>query len=404
MLTVKTPDEALEVIRGSFCCIAGEENVPLDQAAGRVLCKDIYASEYVPGFDRSTVDGYAVRAADTFGCTDAIPAILEKQAGIEMGSGAEPLRQGCCAPIPTGGALPEGADAAVMQELAEDYGDGTVGITKPAAPGMNIIYRGDDVYPGKPVLKRGKVLSARHIGALAAMGMCEVPVYERIRVGIISTGDELVEVEKTPAAGQIRDVNTAMLAALCREMGCDTVEYGIVRDEEKLIGSMLDRALNECHMVLMSGGSSVGEKDAACRIMAARGEILFHGIAMKPGKPTILCKSGKKPVIGLPGHPGATFLVSRLLLPQLLCSIGGREVRRYPVQARLAEPVSANHGRAQYTAVKLMDNGENVVAVPARGQSGLITNLAYSDGFFCIPRDTEGAAAGETVQVYLYDN
>ena len=228
--------------------------------------------------------------------------------------------------------------------------------------------------------------------------------YERIRVGIISTGDELVEVEKTPAAGQIRDVNTAMLAALCREMGCDTVEYGIVRDEEKLIGSMLDRALNECHMVLMSGGSSVGEKDAACRIMAARGEILFHGIAMKPGKPTILCKSGKKPVIGLPGHPGAAFLVSRLLLPQLLCSIGGRKVRRYPVQARLAEPVSANHGRAQCTAVKLMDNGENVVAVPARGQSGLITNLAYSDGFFCIPRDTEGAAAGETVQVYLYDN
>ena len=187
MLTVKTPDEALEVIRGSFCCIAGEENVPLDQAAGRVLCKDIYASEYVPGFDRSTVDGYAVRAADTFGCTDAIPAILEKQAGIEMGSGAEPLRPGCCAPIPTGGALPEGADAAVMQELAEDYGDGTVGITKPAAPGMNIIYRGDDVYPGKPVLKRGKVLSARHIGALAAMGIWEVPVYERIRVGIIST-------------------------------------------------------------------------------------------------------------------------------------------------------------------------------------------------------------------------
>ena len=148
-------------------------------------------------------------------------------------------------------------------------------------------------------------------------------------------------------AGQIRDVNTAMLAAVCREMGCDTVKYGIVRDEEKLIGSMLDRALNECHMVLMSGGSSVGEKDAACRIMAARGEILFHGIAMKPGKPTILCKSGKKPVIGLPGHPGAAFLVHGCCCRSCFASNRRREVKQFPYKARLAEPVSRNHGRAQ---------------------------------------------------------
>ncbi len=396
MLTVKTPEEALEAISASFRCIAGEENVPLEQGLRRVLCKDICASEYVPGFDRSTVDGYAVRAADTFGCTDAIPAILKKQAGIEMGRGAEPLSAGCCAPIPTGGALPMGADAAVMQEFAEDYGDGTVGITRPVAPGMNVIYKGDDVYPGKPVLKKGSVLSARHIGALAAMGICEAPVYERLRIGIISTGDELVEVEKTPAEGQIRDVNTAMLCALCAEMGCDTVKYGIVRDDEKLIGDMLDRALGECHAVLMSGGSSVGEKDAACRIMAARGDILFHGVAMKPGKPTILCRCGEKPVIGLPGHPGAAFLVSRLLLPRLLCSIGGREAAQYPVSARLKEPVAANHGRAQYTAVKLTEDGEGIALFTHLSMDIFLRNLSHRRKYI-FTAEARGTTAAQAV-------
>lgn len=403
MLTVKTPEEVFTVMEAAFPPRPRSEEVPLDAARGRVLCAPVTAAEFVPGFDRSTVDGYAVRSADTFGCSDAIPAILRLQGEIAMGEGAGgALESGCCAAVPTGGAIPEGADAAVMLEYTEDYGDGTIGICKSAAPGSNLIFKGDDVRPGQTVLPAGRRLTAQDIGALAALGVARVPVCRRPVVGILSTGDELVPVEDTPGDGQVRDVNSAMLRALVEEAGAEAVGFGILRDDEALLGRTLDEALAACDVVLISGGSSVGVKDAACRVLEDRGQVLFHGIAMKPGKPTILGSAGGKPVFGLPGHPVAAFFVAQLFVRPLLDRLTGHTSRRYAVPARLTEAVSANHGRAQYMGVFLSERDGIRWASPIRGKSGLITTLAGSDGYFCIPRDCEGAAAGETVEVWLY--
>ena len=404
MLTVKTPEETAALIRSSFPSgITGTEEVPLDRALGRVLAADVTAEEYVPGFDRSTVDGYAVRSADTFGCSDAMPALLKLQGEVLMGEGAAMvLRPGECVAVPTGGAIPEGADTAVMIEYTEDYGDGTVGILKSAAPGENMIFRGDDMRPGDTVLSRGRKLTPSDIGSLAAMGVVSVSAARKPVVGIVSTGDELVPITQTPAEGQIRDVNSALLAALVIDAGAEPLSFGILKDDEALLGRTLDEALERCDMVLISGGSSVGMKDATCRVMEDRGEVLLHGIAMKPGKPTILGKVGGKPVFGLPGHPVAAFFVSELFVRPLIARLMGREVHLRTVTARLAEAVSANHGRAQYMGVFLSDENGEFTARPIHSKSGLITSLAGSDGFFCISRDCEGLPAGVAVEVRLY--
>lgn len=404
MLTVLTPEEALQTIRAAFSPCLAAETVELSAACGRVLFRDVAAAEYVPGFDRSTVDGYAVRAADTFGCSDALPALLRRQGEIAMGAAADAaLAPGCCMAIPTGGALPPGADAAAMLEYAEDYGDGTVGILKPVAPGENLIFRGDDVRPGQTVLSAGRRLTPQDIGALAALGVTEVAVRQRPLVGIISTGDELVPAEATPGPGQVRDVNAPMLRALLASAGAETRCFGILKDDEQLLQETLDRALAACDAVLISGGSSVGQKDATCRVIGQRGALLFHGVAMKPGKPTILGKVGDKAVFGLPGHPAAAAFTAQLFVLPLLDRLAGRAGAQYAVTAVLTEPVSANHGRAQYMGVSLTRRGGTVYAAPIRSKSGLITALAGADGWFCIPRDCEGVPAGEQIEVFLYE-
>lgn len=404
MLTVKTPDEALEIIQTAFRPLdRPAEAVPLSAALGRVLAGDVTAGEYVPGFDRSTVDGYAVRAADTFGCSDALPALLTRAGEVRMGEGAAlTVAPGTCAAVPTGGALPRGADAVQMVEYAEDYGDGTVGILKSVAPGNNLIFRGDDVKPGDLVLRRGRRLEPQDVGALAALGAAQVPAVPAVRVGILSTGDELVPPQAVPGPGQVRDVNSALVAAVMEQAGAAVTAYGIVRDDETLLRGAVGRALDECDLVLLSGGSSVGEKDASCRVMACFGEILFHGVAMKPGKPTILARAGNKPIMGLPGHPVAALFCTHLFVCPLLARLEGRTWKRRQVTARLTESVGANHGRAQYTGVFLNEGPEGLLAVPIRGKSGLITALAGSDGYFCIPRDCEGLPAGGEVLVTVF--
>ena len=402
MLHVKTPEEVLALIETEFVPVAGTEYVSLAAAKGRVLAEDIAATEYVPDFDRSTVDGYAVRARDTFGCTDAIPAILPLQGEVLMGQGAQFLLDAeSCVTVPTGGAVPRGADSVVMLEYTEDYGDGTIGISKSAAPGQNMIFRGDDVYPGKVILRRGRVLSSQDIGALAAIGRVQVPVAKKLTVGVISTGDELVPPEAVPGPGQVRDVNSPMLEAMLTAFGVTVINYGIVIDDEALLTEKVAKAAAECDAVLLSGGSSVGVKDAACRIIQAMGVLLLHGIAIKPGKPTILGKAGVKPLMGLPGHPVAAYFVTKLFVLPLLSRLMGRTSENYTVTARIAESVSANHGRAQYHCCRLERGAGTLIAHPIRGTSGLITTLAGTDGYFCIARDCEGLPQGAEIQVTI---
>ena len=404
MLQVITPEEVLRLIRESFTPLSGlEETVGLDRALGRVLARDICAGEYVPGFDRSTVDGYAVRAADTFGCGEAVPAVLALAGQVAMGrGGGDALAPGSCRGIPTGGALPPGADCAVMAEYTEDYGDGTVGVLRPGAPGQNVIFRGDDVYPGKRVFRRGRRLAPQDIGALAAMGVVRVPVARRLRIGVLSTGDELVPPEAAPGPGQVRDVNRPMLCALLEGEGIQAVDWGIAADDETMLLQTVERALRDCDGLWISGGSSVGQKDALCRVLETVGELLFHGVAMKPGKPALLARAGDKPLAGLPGHPAAAYFVARLFLLPLLDRLQGRERAGWTVTARLRENVGANHGRAQYTCVRLEREGGTVWARPLRSKSGLITTLAEADGYFCIDRDCEGMSRGTAVEVTVW--
>ena len=400
MLHVKTPEEVLALIETEFAPVAGSELVSLTAAMGRVLAEDIAATEYVPDFDRSTVDGYAVRARDTFGCTDSIPAILPLQGEVLMGEGAEfDLNPEECVAVPTGGALPKGADSVVMVEYTEDYGDGTIGISKSAAPGQNMIFRGDDVFPGKVILKKGRVLSCQDIGALAAIGRVRVPVVKKITVGVISTGDELVPPEVTPGPGQVRDVNSPMLEAMLSTFGVQVINYGIVIDNEALLTEKVQKAAAECDAVLLSGGSSVGVKDAACRIIETMGKLLLHGIAIKPGKPTIIGKAGVKPLVGLPGHPVAAYFVTKLFILPLLGRLMGRVQENYTTTAHITESVSANHGRAQYHCCRLERRNGELYAYPIRGKSGLITTLAGADGYFCIDRDCEGLPQDAEIQV-----
>lgn len=411
MLRVKTPDEVLALIETAFSPLPLEaEPAPLDAALGRMLAEDITADEFVPDFDRSTVDGYALRAADTFGCTEAIPAILPVSGETRMGEGpGEALAPGTCRVIPTGGAMPPGADCAVMLEYTEDYGDGTIGVFKPAAPGQHLIRRGDDAAPGKIVLPRGRRLSAEDIGALAALGRTAAPVKRRLRVAVLSTGDELVPPDQRPGPGQVRDVNAPLLTALLSGFGAEPVFLGIAPDDEATLRRRVEEALTCCDAVLLSGGSSVGAKDAAERVIGALGDILVHGIAIKPGKPTILGRTPDgRPLAGLPGHPQAAALVTRLFVLPLLARLSGRNTnnagepwRPASHMAELSVNVPANHGRAQATGCRLVREPDGrLVAHPMHAQSGLITGLAGGDGYFLIERDCEGLPKGAMVRVF----
>ncbi len=403
MLNVLTPNEVLQLIKDEFNEIEEVfEYVRIDAAVGRVLAEDIVAEEFVPDFNRSTVDGYAVRAEDTFGCSESIPAILSICGEVKMGERAsfELLPETCCY-VPTGGEVPVGADSCVMIEFVEDYGDGTVGIYKPAAPGQNMIFRGDDVRPGKELMLKGRTLTFSDTGALAALGKAEVRVKRKIKTAVISTGDELVPCNETPGPGKIRDVNSSMLTAMLHTYGAEPVSFDIVPDEEEELEKVLNKALVDCDMVLISGGSSVGTKDATARVIEKTGQLLMHGIAAKPGKPTILGKCGNKPVFGLPGHPVAAYFVSKLYVLPAMDRLIGRGNRPYSVTAFLSENVAANDGRELYISVRLENNDGRLIAHPVRTKSGLITALAGTDGYFCIERDCEGLTQGAEVQVFV---
>ena len=407
---------------------ASMETVPLSSAVGRVIAHDVIAREGVPSFDRSTVDGFAVVAADTFGCSDALPALLVLAGEVDMG--AEPtcaVAPDACVRIPTGGQVPQGADAVVMLEYCEEYGDGTIGVARPVAPGENIVFENDDVKPGQVLVKAGTRLLPHHIGTLASLGAttCEVRTRNarlHPRVAVISTGDEIVPVEATPVASQMRDVNAPMLAAAVEACGGRAVRFPIVPDRYDDLLAVVERALAECDMVLVSGGSSAGAKDNTARVLSQLGEILFHGIAVKPGKPTMCADVRGKPAFGLPGHPvAAYFMFLELVRPLLACRMASEGQAARPIaeaapelaelpaapvsaslEATLVEGLPSNHGRTELVAVRLERRDGNAFAIPVRGKSGLISQLSMADGYIEIPRNQEGVAAGALVAVRLF--
>ena len=396
-LQVVSLEEALRVVR-EVAPPPGEEEVPLAGALGRVLARDLHARQDIPGFARTTVDGYAVRAADTTGAGEAIPAILQMAGELTMGSPpGKSIRPGEAMYIPTGAMLPAGADAAVMIEYTEQIGDEIL-VKRPVAPGENVILGDEDFPKGSLVLPRGRIISPREVGILAATGFEGVPVYRKPVIGILSTGNELVLVRDTPGPGQVRDANGPMCAAFVEAVGCVARPYGIIRDDRDALGDALDRAIRECDVVLISGGSSKDTRDLAASIVAEKGEVLVHGIAIAPGKPTIIGRAGGRPVIGLPGHPASAYVILHALGRPLIAAMSGSPAGERRLRAVLAENIPSQKGRTEFVRVRVRDGR----VFPCFGKSGLLNTFAGSDGLVQVPAGREGFEAGENVEVTLW--
>ncbi len=402
-LSLKSVDEVRSLINGFD--LLPEEEVPLDDAAGRYLRGDFESPEDLPGFDRSTVDGYAVHARDVFGCSEASPALLQCVSGCEMGKAAEfVLQEGQAARILTGGMLPEGADCCVMLEHSRDAGGDMVELVRSAAPGDNIVVRDEDAARGQKMIFSGTRLRAQEIGLLAALGQASVSVSKRPAAAIISTGDEVVPVGRKPAPGQVRDVNSHTLAALCRQAGAVPAFAGLVCDDPALLREKVFSALQSNDVVLVSGGSSAGMRDHTMEIFSSmpEGELLVHGAAISPGKPFILARSGKKCLMGLPGHVSSALVCAHVfLLPLLRRLQGGREEIEHAVEASLSRPISSAQGRRDFIRARLIRGEEGWIADPLPGHSGVISDLVRADAFIVCPENREGFYAGEKVAALL---
>lgn len=397
-LQVVSVSKAIEELR-NLAVRCGDEPVPLSDALHRILARDVRADVDIPGFTRSVVDGYAVRATDTMGSSDAIPSILPLRGRVAMGiSAGNSLRPAECIYVPTGGILPDGADAVVMIEHAEQI-SGEVLIKKPVAHGENVLFFNEDFSKGEPVVKRGKKLSAQDIGVLAAAGCRDVPVVRMPKIGILSTGNELVPVSVRPQAGQVRDVNSYVIAATIRDWGCSPLFYGIIRDEREALSTVICKATAECDAVLISGGSSKDDRDMVAAIIAEHGTVLVHGIAIAPGKPTIIGQCNGKPVIGLPGHPASAFIVLIAIVCHLITAMTGETGSSMrTLQATLGQNVSSSKGREEYVRVAVIDG----TATPLFGKSGLLNTLVRSTGVVRVPAESEGLETGTHVEVIVW--
>ena len=398
-LEIISVKEAREVIR-RITPKPEPESVALNECYGRVLLEDIYPDMDIPGFSKSVVDGYAVISSDTAGAGEAIPAMLKYSGRIEMGQETDSLlNPGECMYVPTGAAIPDNADAVAMIEYCEDMGDQIL-IHKPLANGENIIFRGEDFSKEKIAIKSGTILRPQDCGVLAATGNEQLKVAKRPVIEIISTGNELVPVSKIPEGGQIRDVNSSLCESFMIKTGCIPKKYGIVRDEKETLLNALTKTKDECDAVLISGGSSKDERDNTAAAIEELGEVLVHGIAIAPGKPTIIGKAGDKPVIGLPGHPGSAFIVLFALVEDLLRGMQGTKPERVTRKARLAENIPSSIGREDYARVTL--DREKDLAIPVFGKSGLLNTLRDSDGLVIVPTGSEGLEKDEIVEVILW--
>jgi len=402
-----------EIVRSLQAWKVKTEKISLQNTPGRVTAGDIFAPEMLPPFPRSTMDGFAVRSADTFGASEELPALLNLTGNILMGQEPPgPIAPGEAMSIPTGGMLPEGSDAVVMVEHGELLGN-IVAIFRPVAPLENIIQAGDDFKRGDLLLPAGQLIRPQDAGILAALGLTEVEVTVPPQVVIISTGDEVIPPAENPRPGQIRDINGFLLAAQVQQSGGRAVYTGIVADCKETLRQALWQALEEGEMVLVSGGSSVGTRDVAiAAINALPGEgVLFHGVAMRPGKPLLYGMSKNKPVFGLSGNPvSAMFGFILFVKPALRIMRGLSPFEPFTptVTAVLQTNIASPGGREDYIRVALttkrcaQDENTAVLAQPVFGGPGLLQTVVHGDGYFVVPRDVEGLPQGSTVKVFLW--
>lgn len=405
LLKVDTIKEARSKL--AACCegiMPGTETVGLTEAAGRVLAFDIFSKENIPPYRRSIMDGYAVRSKDLGAAGDMIPTTLKVTGEVQLGTDSSMLSvgSGCCVYVPTGGEVPEGADAVVMVEYCEPFGEDMLAVSKSASPGENVVQAGEDVAEGGILLSKGRKLRSQDIGVLAAAGVTAVPVFVPWRVAVISTGDELVSPEETPGPGQIRDINSYTISARSTEEGFTVTRTLSVKDDSEAITAALEAAKDDSDLVVISGGSSQGKKDMTAALIdkAADHGVLTHGIAAKPGKPTItgFDRASKTLFIGLPGHPAAALMVYEQLVISLWRCMTGREPMR-TVKARVTVNTPSAPGRKTFQLVKLAGDE----AEPVFARSGMISPMSAADGYFIMDENQEGVKAGEAVEVFLWE-
>ncbi|MCA9938541.1 MAG: molybdopterin molybdenumtransferase MoeA [Anaerolineales bacterium] len=398
------PPEALARLLAATPISPRWEMIPAGAALGRVAAADVLAPFSLPSFPRSTVDGYAVRAAETHGASESLPAYLRLTGEVLMGSTpTEALEPGACVLIHTGGMLPEGADAVVMVEQTQSPRNDEVEIWRAVAHGENVIRVGEDVAAGAVVVAAGTRIRAAELGGLMALGIGEMPASRPPRVGILSSGDEVVAPGTPLQPGQVYDVNTYTLSALVMQAGGQPVPYGIIPDRPDAFHATARRARDECDVVVFTAGSSVSARDLTARTIAELGPpgVLVHGVNVRPGKPTILAVCGGKAVIGLPGNPVSALVIGRLFLTPLIAAhLGLQQTRPGPsVPAFLGLNLASQTGREDWVAVRLEETDAGFVAQPIFGKSNLIFTLARADGLICIPADANGIDAGTPVTV-----
>lgn len=404
--TVRTPPDALELFWQHYTPAVRTERIAAADALDRVLAETLHSPQDLPEFPRSTVDGYAVVAADTYGASSSLPAFLSVVGEVPMGE-ASTVQMGIgeTALVHTGGMIPDGADAVVMVENTQQVDAESIEVLRPVAEGENVIQVGEDIRKGDVVLESGRQLRPQDIGGLMALGITEIAVAVPPRVAILSTGDEVVPPDQATGPGQVRDINSYALASLVRRAGGEPVIHGIIADDRATLEQAVAKAHAESDMVVLSAGSSVSYRDLSVEVIAALGEpgVLAHGLSVRPGKPTIIAVCDRVPVFGLPGNPVSAMVIFDLVVtPAIRAALGTDIPPKQQVQARLARNVASVTGREDYVQVRLEERDGEVWAVPVFGKSNLIYTLVHADGTVQITLDSNGVREGEWVTVRLH--
>lgn len=408
LLKVDTLDVAREkLFKAASKKSVKTEKVHFTQSLGRILAEDLKSQENIPDFRKSTVDGYAVIAADTQGVTESIPVFLDVIEEVSIGTAPKKhIKPGQAVYVPTGGMIPEGADAMVMIEYCEKFDENSIAVYDAVSPGRNVIAIGEDMAKEEIFLKKGSCIRPQEIGVLSSAGIIMPEVFKPWKITIISTGDELVGAEEMPDKGQIRDINTYSISASAIKHSFEIVETKVLKDDEKLLEEVIANAMKTSDIVVASGGSSQGEKDHTADVMdrLTGSNVFTHGIALKPGKPTILAydDSSETVLVGLPGHPAAALMVFELTVVWLYRRMTCQREPRTTI-AQITENVAAAGGKTTCLLVELKEkNGSFYSAHPIFGKSGLMTTLTKADGYIMVDINEEGLKEGQQVEVVLF--
>lgn len=402
---VMSVDEVKDILVKNFKNIKIEtEKINILDSYEKVLSKDIISQINVPEFNRSTVDGYAIKSKDSHGCSDFMPSFLDVLGEVRMGEAVNiDINNGQCIYVPTGGMIPKSSDCVIMIEHVEKLDEDTIAIHKPISTGENVVYKGDDIKENEKVLRKGRKITSQDIGVLAALGVNEVEIYKPIKFTIISSGDEIIDLDEKLEFGKVRDINGYALYSLIQNLGGCIVKRTIVKDKYDLLKEEVLNGINSSNIVLISGGSSVGTKDYTYDVINSfDGQgVLVHGISLKPGKPTIIGECQNKPVIGLPGHPVSAIIVFKIFIEYLVNEILDINQKKYTVSAIIDKNLHSSPGKRTYQMVSLEEVDNKYYARPMFGKSSMITLLSKSCGYVIIDENCEGLYKEQEVKVHL---